>query len=180
MKVVAIVGMAGSGKSEVAREFAKSGYIRVRFGDITDEEVKKRGLELSEANERQVREQLRKEHGMVAYAKLNIPRINEALKKSDVVADGLYSWEESVLLKNYYGDKLSLVAVWASPATRYSRLSRRQIRPLTNKEAATRDKSEIENSNKGGPIAMADFTIVNESSLKELIEETKRVIERLA
>ncbi len=89
MRVVAIVGMAGSGKSEVAHQFEKSGYVRIRFGDITDAEVKKRGLELNEANERQVREQLRKEHGMAAYAKLNLPRIDKTLKKSDVVVDGL-------------------------------------------------------------------------------------------
>ena len=43
MKVVSIVGMAGSGKSEVARVFEKSGFIKIRFGDITDEEIKKRG-----------------------------------------------------------------------------------------------------------------------------------------
>ena len=106
MKVVALVGMAGSGKSEVARQFEKAGYIRIRFGDITDEEVKKRGLPLNEVNERQVREQLRKEHGMAAYAKLNLPRIDETLQKSNVVVDGLYSWEEFVLLKDYYGEKL--------------------------------------------------------------------------
>ncbi len=85
-----------------------------------------------------------------------------------------------MLLKDYYGDKLNLVAVWSSPKTRYSRLAGRRIRPLTNKEAAARDKSEIENINKGGPIAMADFTITNESSLKELKEQTQRIIERLA
>jgi dephospho-CoA kinase len=180
MKVVAIVGMAGSGKSEVARQFEKSGYVRIRFGDITDAEVKKRGLALNEANERQVREQLRKEHGMAAYAKLNLPRIDETMKNSNVVVDGLYSWEEFVLLKDYYGDKLSLVAIWSSPKTRYARLAGRRIRPLTNKEAAARDKSEIENINKGGPIAVADFTITNESSLKELKEQTQQIIERLA
>ncbi|MBN1644186.1 MAG: AAA family ATPase [Dehalococcoidales bacterium] len=180
MKVVAIVGMTGSGKSEVSHQFENSGYVRIRFGDITDEEVKKRGLPLNEANERQVREQLRKEHGMAVYAKLNLPRIDEALKKSNVVVDGLYSWEEYVLLKNHFGDKLSLIAVWASPRTRYARLSRRKVRPLTNKEATERDRTEIENINKGGPIAVADFTITNESSLSELIKETKRVIARLS
>ncbi len=41
MKVVAIVGMAGAGKSEVARLFEVSGFIRVRFGDVTDEEIEK-------------------------------------------------------------------------------------------------------------------------------------------
>ena len=71
MKVVAIVGMAGSGKSEVARQFEKTGYIRIRFGDITDEEVKKRGLPLNEENERQVREQLRQRarHGRLRQIK---------------------------------------------------------------------------------------------------------------
>jgi hypothetical protein len=46
-------------------------------------------------------------------------------------------------------------------------------------EAASRDKAEIENVNKGGPIAMADFTIINESSLDELKVETERIISRL-
>jgi dephospho-CoA kinase len=180
MKVVAIVGMAGAGRSEVARQFEKNGYIRIRFGDITDEEVNKRGLVLNEANERQVREQLRKEHGMAAYAKLNLSRIDETLKKSNVVVDGLYSWEEFILLKDYYGNRLNLVAIWSSPNTRYARLVGRRIRPLTNKEAAERDRTEIENINKGGPIAIADFTIVNETSLKELQEQAQRIIARLA
>ncbi|MBM3149933.1 MAG: dephospho-CoA kinase, partial [Chloroflexi bacterium] len=93
-KVVAVVGMAGSGKSEVARVFEESGFKKIRFGDITDQEVKRRGLALSEENERYVRQETRKEHGMAAYAILNLPRIDEALMSSDVVVDGLYSWEE--------------------------------------------------------------------------------------
>src|SRR5574342_69439 len=99
MKVVAIVGMTGSGKSEVARVFAENGFHRIRFGDITDEEVARRGLKLNEENERRVRELLRKEHGMAAYAKLNLPKIDSAMEQWDVVIDGLYSWEEYLVLK---------------------------------------------------------------------------------
>ena len=179
MKVVAIVGMAGAGKSEVARVFEKSGFRKVRFGDITEEEIENRGLELDEKNERYVREQLRKEHGMSAYAKLNLPRIDASLKSSDVVVDGLYSWEEYTLLKARYNERFSTVAVWASPATRHARLRNRAKRPLTVEEAASRDKAEIENSNKGGPIAMAGFTIINETSLKELERETERILSAL-
>ena len=179
MKVVAIVGMAGAGKSEVARIFEKSGFRKVRFGDITEDEIKNRGLELDEKNERYVREQLRKEHGMSAYAKLNLPRVDASLKSSDVVVDGLYSWEEYTLLKARYNERFSTVAVWASPATRHARLRNRAKRPLTVEEAASRDKAEIENSNKGGPIAMADFTIINEASLKELERETERILSAL-
>lgn len=179
MKVVAIVGMAGSGKSEVARLFQENGFTTVRFGDVTDEEVKKRGLELNEESERHIRELLRKEHGMAAYAKLNLPRIETARKSSDVVIDGLYSWEEYAFLKTHYGEDFMVVAVWASPRTRYSRLTNRSSRGLTPEEAASRDRAEMENINKGGPIAMADFTILNESSLTDLKKEVGRIISRL-
>ena len=179
MKVVSIVGMPGSGKSEVSRVFEENGFIRVRFGDVTDEEVSKRGLELNEENERYVRELLRKEHGMSAYAILNLPRIDSALERSDVVIDGLYSWEEYIYLKGYYGENFYVVAVWSSPGTRYSRLGGRLRRRLTLAEAASRDRAEIENINKGGPIAMADFTIINESSVENLRKEAERIVARL-
>lgn len=179
MKVVSIVGMAGAGKSEVARIFQEHGFIKVRFGDITDQEMAKRGLPVNEGNERYIRELLRQEHGMAAYARLNLPRIDSALKQSDVVIDGLYSWEEYRLLKDYYEDSFCVVAVWASPKTRYARLAVRANRNLTPEEAARRDIAEIENTNKGGPIAMADFTIINETSLKSLRAAVDRVMERI-
>ena len=179
MKVVAIVGMAGSGKTEVARVFEEDGFTRIRFGDITDEEIRKKGLELSEENERYIREVLREQYGMSAYAMLNLSRIDLARKQSDVVIDGLYSWEEYTFLRTYYGEDLYLVAVWASPRTRHARLSSRLERKLTAEEAASRDRAEVEKVNKGGPIAIADFTIINESSLKDLKREVRRIISEL-
>ncbi len=179
MKVVSIVGMSGSGKSEVSKVFENSGFIRIRFGDITDEEIRKRGLELNEENERFVRELLRKQHGMSAYAELNLPRINSALEHSNVVIDGLYSWEEYTYLKIYHGKNFYVVAVWSSPATRYARLADRVNRSLTRKEAESRDRAEIENIHKGGPIAMADFTIINESSMENLREKARNIVSGL-
>jgi dephospho-CoA kinase len=179
MKIVAIVGMTGSGKSEVARHFEAAGYKRIRFGDITDEEVAKRNLRLNETTERLVRESLRERYGMAAYARLSIPKIDKALETCNVVVDGLYSWEEYLLMKRRYAEQVSIVAVWASPRKRYFRLSVRDVRPLTRDEAAARDKSEIENLNKGGPIAMADYTLTNESTKANLARQAKRLIERL-
>ncbi len=176
MKIVAVVGMTGSGKSEVTAIFREKGFIPVRFGDITDEEVEKLGLQLTEDNERPVRERLRKEHGMDAYAKLSVPRIDAAYKTSHVVVDGLYSWEEYIHLKDHYGTDFLVVAVWASPQKRYSRLARRQVRPLTPEAAAGRDHAEITYLNKGGPIVMADFTVLNETSLTDLKRQVERII----
>ena len=85
---------------------------------LTDEEIARCGWALNETNERRIREMLRIQHGMAAYAKLNIPRIDTALKTANVVADGLYSWEEHLLFREHYGKNYVTVAVYASPATR--------------------------------------------------------------
>ncbi len=179
MKVIAIVGMTGAGKSEAARVFEEHGFEKVRFGDITDDELNNRGLEPNEENERRIRGELRKKYGMAAYAKLSLPRVDTSLKSSNVVIDGLYSWEEYTLLRERYGERLRVLAIWSSPATRHARLGHRAERPLALEEAASRDKSEIESINKGGPIAMADFTILNETSLEELKRKAKRVLSAL-
>jgi dephospho-CoA kinase len=179
MKVVAVVGMAGSGKSEIARFFNAKGYTTVRFGEITDEAVRQQGLPLIEENERPVRERIRQEHGMAAYAKLSVPKIDNALKTSNVVVDGLYSWEEYIYLKDYYTDRFMVVAVWASPQDRYRRLVNRKTRPLTLQQAVSRDRAEIENLNKGGPICMADFTILNTGSISDLKKQVERIVARL-
>lgn len=179
MNVIALVGMPGSGKSEVARVFEFGAYHKIRFGDITDQEVVNRGIALSEGNERAVREELRKQYGMAAYAILNLPRIESALKMSNVVIDGLYSWEEYKFLKGKLGGALKTVAVWSPPSLRYERLLSRLVRPLTLKEASARDYAEIENVNKGGPIAMADFTIINHGELELLVEQAENIIKVL-
>jgi dephospho-CoA kinase len=178
-KVVAIVGMAGSGKSEVARVFENEGFRKIRFGDITDGELQKRGLPRNEENERTVREDLRIDYGMAAYAELNKPKIDKLLESANVIIDGLYSWAEYVELKMKYGDKFSVLAVYSSPATRHNRLMHRQIRPLTREEAEDRDRTEIENSDKGGPIAMADYTIINETSVEDLRQAAAKILMKL-
>lgn len=175
MKVVAIVGMAGAGKSEVARQFEDAGFTRIRFGDLTDKEIYRRGLVLNESNERLVREELRRRYGMAAYALLNLPEIDAALLRGHVAVDGLYSWEEYRVMKDRYSANFVTVAVYASPATRYSRLANRAHRKLNFDEAVGRDRTEIENVNKGGPIAMADLTIINESSIEDLRREAAKI-----
>ncbi|MDV2989692.1 MAG: AAA family ATPase [Dehalogenimonas sp.] len=178
-KIIAMVGMAGAGKTEVSRFFEENGYTRVRFGDVTDDEVKRRGLPVNEANERTVREALRQELGMAAYAQLNQPRIDAALHDGPVVIDGLYSWEEYIFLKDYYKDELAVAAVWASPGTRAKRLATRGIRPLTREETFSRDRAEVEKVSKAGPIAVADYMITNEGDFEALRAQVEQLIHGL-
>ncbi len=175
-KIVFIVGMPGSGKSIVSDELVKGGFLYVRFGQIVIDEVKKRDLEINADNEKTVREELRKEHGMGAMATLNMEKFDELLKKSNVVGDGLYSWTEYKILKEKYGEKMYVLAMYAPPKLRYERLENRtaendtdsRFRSISKEKSKARDYAEIEGIEKGGPIAMADFTIINMGTVEDV------------
>lgn len=179
MNIIAIVGLPGSGKSEVTKSFTDNGYERIYFGDITFDYMQEKGWSVSEANERKAREEIRRVHGMAGYAILSIPKIKEAALKGNVVVESMYSWDEYKILKETFGKTFRMVAVYAPAEVRYSRLSQRPKRPLTAVEAESRDHSQIENLKQAGPIAMADWTLVNQSSLEDLKQNTTKIIETL-
>jgi dephospho-CoA kinase len=176
-QIIAIVGMCGSGKSVAGGHLEKLGFAKVYFGGLTIEEVKRRGLEVNEKNERAVREELRRTHGMGAFAVLSLPKIEALLQAGKrVLIDGLYSFSEYKILRERYGDGLLVIAVFTSRALRYERLARRPERPLAFSEAVSRDYSEIENIEKGGPIALADYTLLNDGTRDELIRQLDRIL----
>ena len=84
------------------------------------------------------------------------------------MADSVYSWTEYKALKRAFPGEVIVVAILASRRTRHKRLAKRPDRPFTTHEATERDWAEIEKLEKGGPIAIADYFITNESSLESL------------
>ncbi len=161
---IAIVGMTNAGKTEVANFLRSKGFGYVRLGELTELKLNELNLPNNEENNRKVREKLREEYGNDAYAKLNFPNIKQLLKQKDVVIDGMYSWSEYKFFKQNLKNFVT-VAVYASPAIRYERARHRLERStkdyFKNLSPESRDYAEIENIEKGGPIAMADYTINN-------------------
>lgn len=177
--LIAIVGMPGAGKSVAADFFYKKGIPILRFGDQTDISLKELGLERNEKNERFVREKLRNDLGMAAMAIKIEPRIRVAAKTNDtIVLDGLYSWEEYIYLKKKF-PHIKLLCIYAPPDIRHRRLSVRRIRPLTKDVAESRDIAELEKLNKGGPIAIADYLIKNDTNESEFQKELEKACEKL-
>ncbi|HVU13367.1 MAG TPA: AAA family ATPase [Phototrophicaceae bacterium] len=179
-RALALVGMPGAGKSLCARHLEAKGYFQYRFGSIIVDEVSRRGWLLTPENERIVREEFRANEGMDAIAKRALPILKQALERQNcIVIDGLYSWSEYKTLSAELGGELTVAAIVSERALRYARLAERTERPLTTAEAEQRDYLEIENLEKGGPIALADYFLINNGAPDDLLRALDSLIERL-
>jgi dephospho-CoA kinase len=172
-KIIALIGMPGCGKSEAVKFFEENGYKKVYFGEVVMDEMKKHGLDVNETNEKATRERLRLEYGMEAMAVKSMSKIDALYQTSNVVIESLYSWEEFKVLKQKYGESFKLLCIYTTKEIRYKRLGERPFRPLSKIQAESRDYAEIENLNKGGPIAFADYTVINDGAIDEMKNKLK-------
>jgi dephospho-CoA kinase len=180
-KILTFVGMPGSGKSICVDYLRAKGLAAVYFGGITLEEVKRHGLEVNEANEKAMREDIRAREGKGAYAHRIIHQIEQLFADGErhIVADGLYSWTEYKIFKEKFGDEAIIIAVVAPRAIRHERLAARPDRTLAEAEASSRDYAEIENLEKGGPIANADYFLNNAGSVEQLTRHLQELLQQL-
>lgn len=178
-KVIAIVGMCGSGKSIATEILEKRGWHKAYFGGITYKKMAEEGIERTPDSERIFRENLRKKHGPECYAKLLLPEIEEAVKTKNVVLDGLYSWYEYKYLEENLNGNFKTICIVADKDLRYERIASRPERPFDYQKAKERDLSEIENLYKGGPIAYADYYIFNNGTLEEYEKRLDEILEQI-
>lgn len=176
-RIIAIVGMCGSGKSVACDYLESIGYKKVYFGGVTMDKLKESGLEVTPENEKMMREKLRKELGMGAYAIVLLPKIKELAQDNDVVLDGLYSWDELMILNKEF--EMTSIAIIADKSLRYDRLSKRTVRPFNEEEAKMRDITEIENIAKAGPIAYADYYILNNGTVEEFHKRLEEILKKI-
>ncbi|HEX8763267.1 MAG TPA: AAA family ATPase [Candidatus Saccharimonadales bacterium] len=180
-KILVLVGMPGAGKSTCVDYLTAKGIPSVYFGGVIVDETRARFGRVSEELERQVREELRAKEGKGAVANRMITKIEDLFANghSRVVADGLYSWTEYKIFKERWGNDAIMVAIAAPRRVRHERLANRPVRPFTDDEATAREYAEIENLEKGGPIANADYTLVNTSTPEELLIQFQAVLDEI-
>ncbi|NLE05886.1 MAG: flagellar hook-basal body complex protein FliE [Crenarchaeota archaeon] len=175
--VIGLTGMPGAGKSLVIKCVQKSGYAVVSMGDVIREETSKRGLALNSENVGKVMLELRAIGGENVVAEKCIPKI-EAKQDSTILIDGIRSYAEVEVFSKHFS-KFVLIAVHASPQTRFSRLASRgrSDDPTSLEIFNDRDMREI-NVGIGKAIALSKYIIINDDTIETLNERAKQVIER--
>jgi dephospho-CoA kinase len=176
--VVGLAGMPGSGKSLVVETAREEGYAVVVMGDVVREETQKRGLDPTPKNIGKVMLELREKGGDSVVAEKCIPRIAQQ-ESGKVIVDGLRSLSEVDAFKAYFA-RFSLVAVHASPETRFNRLTRRRRSDDPDGWGVfhERDMREL-GVGLGNAIAMAEHLIINENRREDAKSKVRATLRRV-
>lgn len=81
-KVIAILGMPGSGKGTITDYLESLGHPKIYFGGMVYDEVKKRGLDIVK-DEKFVREDMRRLEGMDVMAKRASQKADELFQQGE-------------------------------------------------------------------------------------------------
>ena len=181
VKIVAFVGLTGSGKSTAVDYMTEKGYPKVYFGGVILQAVKDAGLEVNAENEKYIREKLRQDEGKDVVVNRIVKQINDLVSAGQhrIIADGLYTWTEYKIMKQEFPGELSVIAVVTPKHLRKRRMADRPVRPLTSNEVDKRDWAEIENIEKGGPIAIADYFVHNDKDLEHLQKQLDDALDHI-
>lgn len=176
--IVGITGMPGSGKAAVKELVQKKGYHVVVMGDVVRAEAERRKVEPTPENLGWIMVKLREDEGKSVVAKRCIPEIMGAGGKV-IIIDGVRSPNEVEEFKKQLPN-FTLVAIHASPETRFKRLFQRQRSddPRTWRTFIERDLREL-SVGLGDVIATADFMIVNEGTKEQLEQKLRKIMEEL-
>ena len=180
-KIIAFVGLSGTGKSAACEYLAERGVPKVSFGDIIMNALKDADLDTTVENERMIREKLRLDPaGDVVIGQI-ISEINHLIEAGQhkIVIDGLGSWDAYRKLKHEFPADLTVVALTAQRHIRHRRLVQRVERPLTEREVDERDYDMIETLGKGGVIAIADYFISDTGSVERLHTKIDELLEEI-
>ncbi len=177
--VIALCGMTGGGKTEAGKFFAERGFTSVHLG-VTEEVMRVYGR-TNEELEKEMRNKWRSERGMGVMAEINLTKIKQILSNGDKpLIENMYSWSEYKIFHQTFGTEFITIAIHASPKQRYLRLASRDIRPQDAATSKQRDYSEIEQIEKGGPIAMADYHVVNDGDKDNLYAQLEVIFQQIS
>jgi dephospho-CoA kinase len=176
MKVIGIVGMPGSGKSEAADVARSMGIPVIVMGDVVRKGVADSGQKINSKTLRSMMIELRKEYGKGVVAERCLPEIRSHKSKDIVVVEGLRSLNEVETFRVEIPD-FTIVAIHSSPKTRYDRLRerRRKDDPSTWEEFKRRDRLELR-IGIGDVIALADIVVSNEGAHSQFRKNMTKIM----
>ena len=180
MRVLAIVGMPGAGKTEALNVIAEKGIAVFNMGNVvTRIEPEKRGIkEINEDIENEIRRDIRKKMGPSAVAIVTTEEI-EKMDTKTIAIVGLHSFTEVEYFKERFGNDFHLISVESSKEIRFKRVSKREYRALDKEAFENRERRYLEDFEIPGLMEQAEYKIRNEGSLEDFKKDVKKVSDEI-
>lgn len=183
VQLIAFVGLVGSGKTAAVEYLTQKNYPKVYFGGIIHKAMREAGLEPGADWEREARfrKEIREREGKDFVVRRVVSEIRDLIAAGQhrIVLDGLYTWTEYKVLRHEFPGEMSVIAIVTPKHLRKQRMAKRPKRPMTAQEIDERDWEEIENLEKGGPIAIADHFIHNDGAVETLHTAIDNLLEEI-
>ncbi len=176
-RLLLITGMAGSGKTTVADLLRERNYSVFTMGDVIRHEIRMRNLPPTPENLGKMAEDIRRTGGEDAVAKKCVPLI---LGDSNprIALDGIRSMDEVYNFEEPFDT--FLIALHASPTTRYNRLkSRGRSDDPPNRQVFRERENRELGFGMAKAIALSDHVITNENGVEDLEKVLDRILSKL-
>jgi dephospho-CoA kinase len=178
MKVIGVVGLPASGKSEFSKIAAGMGVPVIVMGDMIRHAVREAGLEPNDSNFGATANRLRAEGGMDAIARLCIPEIRKQSAPL-VLVDGIRGDAEVALFRHHFSG-FKLISIDSSFENRLARIAARARSDDFTSAEALRNRDERETEwGLLNALKSADLHITNEGTLENFSLSVHALLNRI-
>jgi len=186
--IIGICGRVAAGKETLTSFLRDKGFVYLESSKLINEELERRGLEITRKNQQDVADELRNKQGVGVLMQMFLDKISKENLGSNVIIDSLRNSGEAVFLREKVPGFV-LIGVDAPQKIRFERIISRgkPSDPKTWEEflkADSRDNFDTENpmgQQTGKLLELADFVVINDGNLtraRKEIEEAWKIIEK--
>lgn len=179
--IIGLCGRVCAGKETLTGFLREKGFVYLVSSDLINEELEKRGLDITRKNQQDVADELRKKHGVGVLMSMFLDKI-EKQGRGNYIIDSLRNSGEAVFLREKIKDFV-LIGIDASQKTRFERILKRG-KPSDPKiweeflKMDARDNFDASNpmgQQTGKLLEMSDFVIVNDGDLNDSMKQTEEI-----
>ena len=179
--IIGVCGRVAAGKETLTSFLREKGFVYLVSSDLINEELVRRGLEITRKNQQDVADELRKKNGVGILMQMFLDKIAKNVEK-DYIIDSLRNSGEAVFMREKVKDFI-LIGVDASQKIRFERILLRgkSSDPKTWQEFLkmdARDNFDTENpmgQQTGKLLEMADFVVMNDKYLGDAQKQVEEM-----